>query len=231
MRAAYRSNKIKNSDRYIEAMRQWLHALRAEPHALMAGSLWFVLTALPVLSFGIARIALTYYMRQRALGIQTTWKEARRFATRTCGARAWLLGLSDLLVLILTGGCFLGITQPELPIFIRFFYGLMLMLDGLYLLSGLYRYPILVREPDLSLSMLVSRALLITVGTLGWTLMLHFASFLAFLICAFSGVGLFLLYPAASALLSACAYAQMLEKYREELDLTQEEDDASDGEL
>lgn len=230
MRAAYRPYRVKNSDRYIEAMRQWLHALRAEPHALMAGSLWFALTALPVLSFGVARTALTYYMRQRALGIQTTWKEARRFAARTCGARAWLLGLSDLLVLFMAGGCFLGITQPELPLFIRFFYGLMLMLDGLYLLSGLYRYPILVREPDLPLSMILSRGLLMTLGTLGWTLMLQFAALLAFLICAFSGVGFFLLYPAASALLSACAYAQMLEKYRDELNLTQEEDGASDGE-
>lgn len=230
MRAAYRSHRPSNSDRYVEAMRQWLHALRTEPHALMAGSLWFVWTALPVLSFGVARVALTYYMRQRALGIQTAWKEARRFATRTCGMRAWLLGLSDLLVLFMAGGCFLGVTQPELPLAIRFFYGLLLVADALYLLSGMYRYPILVREPELPLSLLITRALLMTMGAPGWTLMLQFASLLAFLICTLSGAGLLLLYPAASALLSAYAYAQMLQKYQEELEPAEEEDGAPDGE-
>jgi hypothetical protein len=44
--------------------------------------------------------------------------------------------------------------------------------------------------------------------------MFAFAQLLALMLCAITGVGLLLLFPAASALLSARAYASMAKLYR-----------------
>ncbi len=208
-----RRQAVGRSEYYIAAMRRWVPFLWKEPHALLAGSGWFMLTCLPLVTFGPALIALTHYMRLRERGIKVSWRQATALAFRQCGARGWLMGLTDGLALFMAGGCALSVLEEGLPLPIRLIYALLFIVDLLYLMSGMYRYPALNAEPGAKVGMMAARGFLMALNNLGWTLMFFFAQLLALMICALTGVGLFILYPAAAALLAACAYESMLRQY------------------
>ena len=208
--------EIPASERYIAAVRRWWRYLRTEPQGLMAGSLWFVLTALPIITYGLAWTALVYYMHQREQHTRVTWREACGYVWKGCGTRSLLMGGSDLLALLLAGGCVLGMTQPELPMVMRLGYALFFMADVLYMLSALYRYPAMMLDTGISVPMAASRGVLMSVGAIGWTLMLCFVALSALLVCTATGVGLPMLYPAISALLAVCAYDEMAQKFMDD---------------
>ena len=251
----------KKSDGYKRVMRRWVAFLIHEPDALLAGSAPFLLIALPVITIGPAWIALHYYTRAREAGVKRTWRDACRFAFKRCGAKAWLMGATDALALIMAGGCLLGVfglagvfgafalpttaaaaadnaivtaaadtaiataapatsitaaaieTAYMLPLPFRLLYALLFAADILYIMSGIYRYPALCAEPDTGFAQLVSRGFLLALGNPGWTLMFLFASLLTLLICALTGVGILLLFPAAASALAICAYAEMSAYY------------------
>lgn len=204
---------IKKSERYVRGLRSWLTFIRKEPNGLLAGSCWFLLTCLPLVTIGPAWLALNHYMDHRNRGIKTSWREAMAFSLRTAGAKGWLMGLSDLAAAVMAGGCILALLEGSLPLPLGFLYALLFLADLLYLLGGLYRWPALAREPGNKLTLLIARGFLMAVGNPGWSLMFAFAGLLAFLICLLTGVGIILLFPAASALLATCAYGSMVKIY------------------
>ena len=207
---------VKRSDCYVRAVRRWVPFLWKEPNALLAGSGWFLLSCLPLVTIAPAWLALTRYMRGRERGIAVGWREAARFALRGCGAGGWLMGVSDALALLMAGGCALAVFQEGMAFPVKMLYALLGSMDLLYLLSGMYRYPALNAEPEARLTSLIARSFLMALGNLGWTLLLFCAQLLAFMLCAATGVGLLFLFPAASALLAVCAYDAMLRQYTTE---------------
>ena len=201
---------MKKSGLYAEALKSWLRCGIREPEGLLAGSLWFWLTCLPVVTYGPARLALTYYMGRRFDATRVTWKEAARFGFRP---KAWLMGATDFLALLLAGGSVYAFLEMPVPLPIRGLYAAVLAPDLLYFISGVYRYPALAREPDTNLRMLMLRGFLMGVGNLIQTLLFACASLLFFMLCAATGAGLVLLYPAGGALLAGCAYREMIKLY------------------
>jgi hypothetical protein len=211
---------------YARALRRWTGFLIREPDALLAGSALFLLTALPLVTLGPALLALHYYMRAREEGVRRTWRDACRHAFLRCGARSWLMGATDVFALVMAGGCLLGVLglpadfstappapPPMLPLPLRAVYAALFALDLLYFLSGIYRYPALIDAPEAGFIKTASRGFLLAVGDLGWFLMFTFASLLALIVCALTGVGIFLVFPAASAALAGCAYDEMSAYY------------------
>lgn len=266
---------------YARALRRWAPFLLHEPNALFSGSLWFLLTSLPIVTLGPAWTALHYYMAAREAGIHRTWRDASRFAFRGCGARAWLMGLSDAAAFAMAGGSLIAVFgapggAPEFGMPVRMLYAIFFTIDVLYLLSGIYRYPALGAAPEtetphvatvtatpgaapetetpcdtstsgspcdsfitdtpcdsstsetlraasaaektnaefpITVSRLAARGFLLALGNPGWTLMFAFAALLAFILCALTGVGILILFPAASAALSVCAYDELKAYY------------------
>ena len=201
------------SERYKNAVGDWLSCAAKEPDGLVAGSLLFVLCCLPLLTFGPAWLALAVYMGRRGAGVKTSWREAMSFALKRCGLKAWLMGWSDFLAVALAGGGLLALGGMQLPALLRFVYGIALFLDGLYIVSGLYRYPALAREPNNLLSRIIVRGFLMAIGNLGWTLLFACAQLLLLVVCAATGIGLVLLYPGGVALLAYYAYTEMIQIY------------------
>ena len=232
------------SDGYKRALRRWVSFLIHEPDALLAGSVLFLLVALPLVSLGPAWVALHYYAHTRDVGVKRSWRDAYRFAFIRCGAKAWLMGASDALAIFMAGGCLLGVLGAPgvvgvgadtagiaaafavgagvvgaaeaafmLPLPMRILYALLFSVDVLYIMSGIYRYPALRSEPDTGFARLASRGFLLALGNPGWTLMFLFASLLTFILCALTGVGVILLFPAASSALAICAYDEMTVYY------------------
>jgi len=207
------SPKLTKSECYKNAVGDWLSCVTKEPNSLVTGSLLFFACCLPVLTFGPAWLALTYYMGRRGDGIKISWREALSFSLKRCGIKAWLMGWSDFLALVLAGGGMLALWGMDMPAPLRFFYGIALFLDGLYIISGLYRYPTLAREPGNLLSRIIFRGFLLVIGNLGWTFLFVCVQILLFLLCAVTGIGLIFLYPGGLALLSYYAYTEIIKLY------------------
>jgi len=201
------------SETYKNAVGDWLSCAAREPDSLVTGSLLFLLCCLPVVTFGPAWLALTYYMGRRSAGIKTSWRGAVSFSLRRCGIKAWLMGWSDFLALALAGGGLLALWGMGLPAAMRFFYGIALILDALYLISGLYRYPALAKEPGNRLSRIIVRGFLLTIGNLSWTLLFACIQLLLLMLCAVTGIGLIFLYPGALSLLCYYAYNEVIRLY------------------
>jgi hypothetical protein len=204
---------LTKSGQYAAALKRFMAFVRSEPNALMGGSLLFALACLPVVTAGPAWLALCRYMHGRERGEGISWLGACALSFRTAGARAWLMGLSDMLALAMAGGCALVLLDGGMPAAALFAYSAMLMLDLVYLMSGIYRYPALCAEPTGRFGLLAARGFLMALANIGWTLMFSFAQLLALMVCALTGVGLLLLFPAASALLAVCAYDSMSKLY------------------
>jgi hypothetical protein len=205
---------LTKSGQYAAALGRWAPYLWREPNGLMCGSLLFALTCLPIVTAGPAWLALCHYMDARERGVRVPWwRGACAMAFREAGARAWLMGLTDMLALAMAGGCALVLLDGGMPAAVLLAYAIMLVCDLIYLLSGMYRYPALAAEPGNRLALLAARGFLMALANMGWTLMFAFAQLLAFMLCALTGVGLLLLFPAAAALLSARAYASMAKLY------------------
>jgi len=202
--------RLSKSECYKNALDDWFSRAVKEPNCLVTGSLLFIVCCLPVISFGPAWLALTYYMGRRGDGIKISWREALSFSLKRCGLKAWLMGWGDFLAVALACGDLLALWAMDLPRPFRYFYGVILFLDGLYVISGLYRYPALAAEPYNRLSRIIVRGVLLAVGNLGWTLLFVCVQLLLFLICAVTGVGLIFLYPGGLALLAHYAYPNMV---------------------
>jgi hypothetical protein len=201
----------KKSELYKNALKNWALCGVREPHGLIAGSLWFWLCCLPVVTFGPAQMSLVYYMGRRRDGIKISWKEAFRFGLKR---NAFLMGLSDFLAVILAAGSFFAVIETSLPAPLRYVYAFVLTLDLLYLLSGTYRYPALAKDPWTKPGLLMLRGFLMAVGNLGYSLLFFCAQLLFFTACLGTGAGLLILYPAGQALLAHCAYAEMAKPYK-----------------
>ena len=205
--------KLTKPECYKRALSGWLACAVREPDSLVTGSLLFILCGLPLLTFGPAWLALAFYMGRRGDGIKTSWREALSYALKRCGLKAWLMGWSDFLALAMACGGLLALWGMNLPRPMRFSYVAAIFLDGLYIVSGVYRYPALAREPNNLLSRIIVRGFLMTVGNLGWTSLFACAQLLLLIICAATGIGLILLYPAGAALLAHYAYSSMILLY------------------
>jgi hypothetical protein len=198
--------------------------IRKEPHALIAGSVLFALAALPIVTLGPAWLAAVRYMSMRERGESIDYRGAARFAFRDRGGAAWLMGLTDALALAMAGGCVLIMLSEEAALALRALYAGLFVLDMTYLASGIYRYSALNDEPDARAGMLAARGFLMTLARPGWTLLFRCAQLLALIVCAATGVGLVMLYPAASALLEAVAYDETAASYTRTDDETEDDD-------
>ncbi len=196
------------------ALQRWFPFLSREPHAIVAGCGWFLVCCLPIVTIGPAWTALTYYINRRERGVLVSWKEACLLAFRQ--KNAWSMWLSDSLAMLMAGGCLLAMLESPFSIGFRFVYALFFLVDVLYLLSGIYRYPALTKEPSQKTSLLMLRGFLMFIGSLGWSLMFVCVQLLLFMVCAITGIGLLLIYPAAFSALSACAYEEMSKFYIQE---------------
>ena len=202
---------------YIAAVRKLLGCAVREPHGILKGSLLFLLCALPLVTYGPARLTAVYYMGKRCDGIQVTWKSAASFGWGVggggAGLKGWLMGLSDMTALILAAGSVYAILEMNLPAALRFPYAVVLLLDLIYLASGIFRYPALAREPEAKIHMLMLRGFLLVIGSPWWAFLFSCVQLLWLMICLLTGVGLPLLYPAGAALLSHCAYTEFIKHY------------------
>lgn len=210
------------AERYIGAMRGALKQSLREPQTLIGGSALFWLCALPVLSLGNAWIAAYVYMKAKLEGREMTARRALRTAFREKGRAAFLMGLTDLLAVFLAGGCAVTLMSSA-PNPLKFMYCVWLYIDGLYLLSGRYRYAALAAGDERP----YRRAALFTLHNMGWTLLYGCVDLCLLLLCAATGIGVLLLLPAGMALFGVCAYRATLSRYQD----PEEDADTADGRL
>jgi hypothetical protein len=79
-------------------------------------------------------------------------------------------------------------------------------LNILTICSGMYRYPLAVFNEDLPFTGLYARGFLLVFSRPGYTFLFSMVFLSVFLISAFTGIGLFVFLPGASAILSVVIY-------------------------
>jgi hypothetical protein len=123
------------------------------------------------------------------------------------------MGFSDIFALLLAAGSVFAILEMGLSMPMRMIYCAVLLLDLIYLSSGIYRYAALSAEPENKASLLMLRGFLLSAECPFWSFLFLCVQLLLLLACALTGVGLALLYPAGAALLSHCAYSHMISRF------------------
>lgn len=196
-------------DLYILTLRAWLGHCFKTPHRVMHRSLVSLLLALPVITGGYG-VCLTLQMARGALNEDkfSTLDLVRR--SRPWALKAIAMGLGDLLLAVLGVLCLGLMTKADTPTAMRAIYCVYFLLQLLLSLSALYRYPILVCNPELPLVDIIRRAVVTTLRYLPACVLSALALLTALILCAVTGAGLFVLFP-------GMATTQMMLLYRHTL--------------
>ncbi|MCL2059185.1 MAG: hypothetical protein FWH01_09060 [Oscillospiraceae bacterium] len=196
---------------YIEVLMGWGRKVFREPHQWLAVSLMFTLLALPVVTFGAAAASAVWLARQYSLEYRVRPFREVKHIMRPCFRKSLVMGLLDI--------CFAGALAAMVFHMVAngalmWGYAFFAVLDLLFLLSGYYRYPVLVCNTNLSLWDVLVTGLMLAANNLGLLLMLFSVNALAAIISVWSGFGILLVYPGVTAFLVIYLYQCNLEKYR-----------------
>ncbi len=194
---------------YVSTVEKLLKDVLYNPGVWISISLMFLLCSLPIITIGVAWGLAAYYARAHITG-----DKIRCFPMLKCYCKSFffpsfMMGVLDLLFFLAALFSLTVILDYKTPGFEKLFYTLFFGGNCIYLLSGIYRYPLMVNNrlpfPDI-----LVKGILFTVGWPGNTVLI-FMLFLFILLMSFlTGLGIFVFFPAASALLFSYHYKSVI---------------------
>lgn len=184
-----------------------------EPNVIIGSSILFVLLGIPIITLGIALSVALYYCSRNEAGYTCTMKQA----IVECRGRYFqflLMGIIDLFVLGLAFGSLMMLISAD-STGLKFIYAIALNLDLLFLFSGFFRYPILVRDKT-NIQKVLGLGISLSIAHLGWLFLYQCVALMLFILSALTGLGLIFLLPGALAMLSYVALNETANFYTKE---------------
>ena len=199
---------------YLSTIRGWASKTFKEPHQWLLINLVFLPLALPLVTIGPA-CAVACWLAKRYSGEYriSLWRDLRE-ALRACFWRALPMGLLDLCLSVTFLLSVLSLLGGELSAAMAFCHAAFLVLDGVYLLSGFYRYPVLVFNTQLSGLRALGVGVLLTFNNLPVLLMVASVDALVLIFSLFTGFGLAMILPGVTAFMGVYLYRCSLVKYQ-----------------
>jgi hypothetical protein len=195
---------------YRQTLLSWGRKIFREPHQWLLISLAFAILAVPVISFGVAAAVAVWLARRYSLEYEVHLIKEAKGILRLCLWKAAGMGLLDIVfAMAFIGSIFHMISTGK----ILWSYMLFAILDFFYLLSGYYRYPILVCNSDLTVWRILVTGMMLATNNFGLLLLLFSVNALVAIISVFSGLGILLVYPGVTAFMSIYLYRISLQKY------------------
>jgi hypothetical protein len=196
---------------YTPAIRVWLKKLLYRPGSWMKISGMFLLCSLPVITAGWAwAVAVTLGGREieeRGLRCFQTLRES-------FNKRALLflvMGALDIVIFLLLFLSLVTLIWGRFSPAVKLLNAFFVWLNTLTLCSGMYRYPLAVFNGALSFAELYIKGFFLLFSKPGYTFLFCMVFLSVFLVSAFTGIGLFVFLPGASALLSVVIYKDRTE--------------------
>jgi hypothetical protein len=191
---------------YVPAMRFWLKKLLYRPGSWMKISGMFLLCSLPLVTVGWAwGIAVRLGGREveeRKLNCFQTLRES--FNKR--GLAFLAMGALDIGIFLLLFLSVIMLIWSRVSLAAKLLNAFFFWLNSITLCSGMYRYPLAVFNENLSFAELYIKGFFLVFSKPGYTFLFSMAFFSVFLVSAFTGIGLFVFLPGASAMLSVVIY-------------------------
>ncbi len=170
-------------------------------------SLMFLLVALPVVTWGCACALLAIYAEKQASGKKfKCWPECRTFFSTRTALFGLLFGLVDIIFVLAFVLSLTSLFARDATILSRLLSCVFLWIDALYLLSGIYRYPLLTANRELSFVAVLSKSILLTVSNAPNVVLIFMAGLCVAMVSFCAGILLFAFLPGALALLHRYNY-------------------------
>lgn len=199
---------------YLAAVRGWAGKTFKEPHQWLLINLVFLPLILPLFTFGPACAVACWLARRYSGEYRMRLLPDLREGLRVCFWRSLPMGLLDLCLAATFLLSLFSLLGGTLPPAMAFCHAVFLLLDGFYLLSGFYRYPVLVYNPQLSGVRALGVGVLLALNNLPALLMVASVDALVLLLSLLTGFGLLLILPGVTAFMGVLLYQASLPKYR-----------------
>jgi hypothetical protein len=188
--------------RYVSTIKRWGTAIFHEPGVWISLSLAFLLCALPLVTIGCAwTFALCLAKEQVNENRFKVFPQLKAFMHSPALIRSFLMGLADILLVLAVFGSGKTLLSPDTSLLFKFINAALIWLDGVLLLSGMYRYPLLVKIPQSSFLALYAEGLLRFFSDIKTNILIIMVSVTLLVLSLVIGIALFVFLPGALALL------------------------------
>lgn len=183
-------------------MRRWSRDVFSDPGSWLSMSAMFLLLSLPLVTWGLAWTLLALYAKDHEEGRKfKCFPGFKAFLGTRAALYGFLFGLADLVFALAFALSLTALIAPGAGLLSRLVSCVFLWLDALYLLSGIYRYPLLAEDGGLSFPAALSKGLLLTLGNLPNVVLVFMVGLCVAALSLCSGIFIFLFFPGALALL------------------------------
>lgn len=198
---------MKKTNTYPATIKQTFHEIIHCPTGWLSISLFTLLLSLPVITWGIGyTFALVLADREMDGRNREGFKRCRVFLKTRQARWSFLMGLLDLLVVVALFFSIKTIIDPETTILSRLASCIFFWIDLFFLVSGIYRYPILAYQNPYNLSTVFVQGITITFSDIGNVILILMVSCLFLILSIVTGLFLFLFFPGSVALLICCNF-------------------------
>jgi uncharacterized membrane protein YesL len=195
---------------YIITIRQWLHTIFTRPGTWLRMSLIFLLCALPLVSLGFAWGILLQLAYDEAESRKVKCFETVRKNFGPLGLRFFIMGLGDIALVFVLVLSALSLLDGGRSFVFRILSAFFVWTDLVFLVSGMYRYPMMAANPEKSFKDVLVNGFMLTLSHPGQTTLFVMVVLSVLLVTFFSGLFFPLLAPGAIALLSVFAYRNLI---------------------
>ncbi len=192
---------------YPDTFRLWIKRIFSDPGSWILPSLLILLFSLPVITYGAA-LGFGYTLafdkvRYDKIPIK---ERLKTYLRSNIALRCFFMGLLDILILVFLCLSIMSIVYEYSSIPLKLISAFFIWLDVIFLISSIYRYPILCLSDKESFFDVIYAALVLTFGHLGHSLFILLFKISLLIISVFTGIGVFVFFFGASCLFDVYHY-------------------------
>ena len=187
-------------------MRMWGARICKQPNQWLWLCLVYLVLSLPIITCGIAACVVVFIANKYCKEESVHFYKDTIFIVKKVWKKALVMGLTDI-------GAFIGLVFAVVNLLagesnVAFQASLLglLTLDFLYILTGMYRYPVLTLNSERSVGNVVVTGIVLSLNNFSLFLSIGSVAALTMMIGAATGFGLVFICPGVIALLTAYSY-------------------------
>lgn len=194
---------------YSETLKYWFKSIFWQPHTIVFISIIFLLLSIPVITGGIA-ISTSLFMGKYCIELRK--KPLKLILIEDLKGlylKSTYMWLLDVVLILMTIGC-IKVLNANVEMLQKFLYIFYLILDIVLIISGIYRWTILIYNKELELYKVYLIAFTLLSKYKGSIIALVFALITFFALCLLTGIGAIFVFPGAYIVCQCSLYKKTL---------------------
>jgi hypothetical protein len=181
------------------------------PGSWMKISGMFLLCSLPTVTVGWAWAVAVRLGKQEVEEHKLRCFQILRESFNRRGLIFLVMGTLDIIIFLLLLLSVITLVWGRISLAVKLLNAFFFWLNTITICSGMYRYPLAVFNEALSFTELYIKGFFLVFSKPGYTFLFSMAFLSVFLVSVFTGIGLFIFLPGASAMLSVIVYKDRTE--------------------